>query len=52
MTERFREAVLSSHRDTIEACIEAGRRVAATWPEDSVGASEQVVGPLEDRLQT
>lgn len=50
MTEQARRAVLSNHRNTIEACIETGRQVAAAWPDDTVSSSEQIVDPLGNYL--
>lgn len=50
MTDQAEQAVLSRHRDTIEASIEIARQVTATWPGDTVQDSAQVVAPLDDYL--
>jgi hypothetical protein len=50
MTDQAEQAVLSRHRDTIEASIEIAQQVTATWPGDMVQDSAKVTAPLDDYL--
>jgi hypothetical protein len=51
MTTRVLEAILASHRPTIVECLEAGQRVANSWPSDAVSQSDCVVEPLTRELE-
>lgn len=44
------ERLVSAHRDTITACIDAGRTVTDTWPTARVPDSDLIVPPLTDEL--
>lgn len=51
MSTQIQDALLSAHRPTVVACIDAGRHVEKTWSGEVVTQSDRVVEPLGEILE-